>query len=89
MGLDSIGKQELPPDLFDWACIYCDLPAQSRVIGEFQHATRGTELVAIGDVLSGRTEGRQSPEDVTVFDSSGLSIQDLFVVQAVLNLIEE
>ena len=34
-------KQELPPELFGRARLFCDLPEQSRRIGEFQHAGEG------------------------------------------------
>jgi ornithine cyclodeaminase len=67
MGSDSTGKQELPPALFEHARLFCDLPEQSRVIGEFQHADPKARLVAIGEVLDGRAKGRQTPGDITVF----------------------
>ncbi|EFO33811.1 ornithine cyclodeaminase [Roseibium sp. TrichSKD4] len=88
MGSDSTGKQELPPELFQRAHLFCDLPAQSRQIGEFQNALDSTELTAIGEVLSGKTNGRTTPEDITVFDSSGLSVQDLYVAQTILDLVD-
>jgi len=84
MGSDAKGKQELPPELLAGANLYCDLPSQSRVIGEFQHAPEGTDLVAIGEVLAGRHPGRLSDQEITIFDSSGLSIQDLYIARAVL-----
>lgn len=84
MGSDSQGKQELPPELFPVARLFCDLPEQSTRIGEFQHAAPNTVLTAIGDVLSGTAKGRQSAEDITVFDSSGISLQDLYIAQAIL-----
>ena len=84
MGSDAKGKQELPPELLGRASLFCDLPEQSRVIGEFQHAPAGAELVAIGDVLLGRKPGRSDREEVTVFDSSGLSLQDLYIGRALL-----
>jgi len=87
MGSDSTGKQELPPMLLEHARLFCDLPVQSRAIGEFQHANPNTALTAIGLVLSGQASGRASSKDITVFDSSGLSVQDLYVAQAVLNRI--
>lgn len=87
MGSDSIGKQELPPALFGRARLFCDLPAQSRVIGEFQHAPKTAAVTAIGDVLSGNARGRGGPDDITVFDSSGLSVQDLYIAKAVLDLV--
>jgi ornithine cyclodeaminase len=84
MGSDATGKQELPPDLFHKAKLFCDLPEQSRRIGEFQHADAKVQLTAIGDVLSGKTRGRVSAEDITIFDSSGLSLQDLYIAQAII-----
>jgi ornithine cyclodeaminase len=85
MGSDSKGKQELPPALFGGARLFCDYPRQARDIGEFQHAGPSAELVAIGDVLTGQRAGRTSTLDVTIFDSSGLSIQDLYIAQKVLD----
>ena len=56
----------------------------ARSIGEFQHADPGARLTAIGDVLSGQSPGRRSADDITVLDSSGLSLQDLYVTQAII-----
>jgi len=84
MGSDAMGKQELPPELLAGASLFCDLPGQSRVIGEFQHAPDGADLIAIGEVLAGRHPGRRSDQEITVFDSSGLSIQDLYVARHLL-----
>jgi ornithine cyclodeaminase len=84
MGSDAKGKQELPPELLADASLFCDLPSQSRVIGEFQHAPERADLIAIGDVLLGRHPGRRSDQEITVFDSSGLSIQDLYVARHLL-----
>jgi len=84
MGSDQLGKQELPPALFSRARLFCDLVDQSTRIGEFQHtqpAARGS-ITAIGDVLTGRASGRTSADEITVFDSSGLALQDLFIAKA-------
>lgn len=85
MGSDSLGKQELPPELFAQARLFCDLPEQSARIGEFQHSTPDLPLTAIGDVLTGAAAGRQSKDDITIFDSSGISLQDLYMAQAVID----
>ncbi|GLZ29213.1 ornithine cyclodeaminase [Lentzea sp. NBRC 105346] len=82
MGADGPGKQELPPELFARASLFCDLPDQSVTIGEFQHASKTP--VALGAVLAGEAEGRRSPQDVTVFDSSGFALQDLTLAAALL-----
>ena len=59
MGVDTIGKQELPTTLFDNADLYCDFSSQSVVIGEFQHGDKNVvinKLTMIGEVLSGRVK---------------------------------
>lgn len=82
MGADGPGKQELPADLLRHATLFCDLPGQAVALGEFQSvaddvAAGDITLTAIGDVLLGRHPGRASAEEITIFDSSGLALQDL------------
>ncbi|QUF05856.1 ornithine cyclodeaminase family protein [Actinosynnema pretiosum subsp. pretiosum] len=84
MGSDARGKQELPPWLLATATLFCDLPEQSREIGEFQHAPADARVTALGHVLSGAAPGRRSPEEITAFDSSGLAVQDLHLALALL-----
>ena len=91
MGADRRGKAELDPALFARASLYADLPSQSLDQGEFQ--ARGTpadvdfgRVVAIGAVLAAAAPGRRSPDDITIFDSSGLAAQDLRVAHALLTL---
>lgn len=84
MGSDRTGKQELPAQLFDAAYLFCDLPEQSRRIGEFQHWKGAADPVALGEVLQGRSPGRRSDKDITVFDSSGVAIQDLYVAKMII-----
>lgn len=79
IGSDSIGKQELPAEIFGRAKLFCDFEAQSRRIGEFQHVPSDTPITPIGEVLAGRQRGRCSADEITVFDSSGLSVQDLYI----------
>lgn len=88
MGSDATGKQELPTALFDQAVLFCDLPEQSTRIGEFQHAIDAVPT-AIGAVLKGEVAGRRNESDITIFDSSGISIQDLHMAQAILNEVQQ
>ncbi|MPY50579.1 ornithine cyclodeaminase family protein [Streptomyces sp. K1PN6] len=84
MGADAPGKRELPPELFARARVFCDLPEQARRMGESQHAPQGTVLTALGAVLTGRAPGRGGNDDITVFDSSGIGLQDLCLGLALL-----
>ncbi|MYT10363.1 MULTISPECIES: ornithine cyclodeaminase family protein [Streptomyces] len=77
MGADAPGKRELPPELFARARVFCDLPEQARRMGESRHALADTVLTPLGDVLTGRAEGRIAGSDITVFDGSGIGVRDL------------
>ncbi len=46
-------------------------------------------MTQLGDVLAGTAEGRRSRDDITIFDSTGLAIQDLAVVLAALERADE
>ena len=85
MGSDAKKKQELPSDLFPKASLFCDFPEQSVRIGEFQHAKTGITPTAIGEVLTGGVPGRQNENEITIFDSSGISLQDLYIAKAILD----
>ncbi|MCF4128675.1 ornithine cyclodeaminase family protein [Methylobacterium sp. SyP6R] len=90
MGSDARGKHEVPVELYETARLFCDLPSQSVEIGEFQHVRDRIEsgalvLSPIGAVLEGRCPGRTSREDITVFDSSGIALQDLYIGQFLLD----
>lgn len=93
MGSDTPGKQELPPALLRRARLFCDLPSQSVRIGELQHvadeiASGALRVTAIGEVLAGRTPARTAPEEITVFDSSGIAVQDLVVAARLVELVQ-
>ena len=90
MGTDTKGKQELDPALVARSRLFTDELAQSVSIGEFQHAAgagliRDTDVTAIGRVITGDHEGRGDAE-VTIFDGTGVGLQDLAVAAAVVDL---
>ena len=94
MGADGVGKQELPVGLYARAQLFCDLVAQSVVIGEFQHAAAliqagAVSLTQIGTVLSGQTPGRLDDQAITIFDSSGIALQDLYIAERLLKACPE
>jgi ornithine cyclodeaminase len=84
MGTDTKGKQEVEPALVAQARLFTDEVAQSVSIGEVQHAV-AAGLVAAGDitplgaVLTGAHPGRGSAEEITLFDGTGVGLQDLAV----------
>lgn len=91
MGADQKGKQELPVALVEKSRCFADLPEQSRRIGEFESISKSQpaednpkEITAIGNVLLAPELGRRSDEEITIFDSSGIAVQDLCAAYAVL-----
>lgn len=81
MGADGRGKQELDPGLASRASLWADLPSQSVQIGEFQYLGRAgeTRVAPIGGRLTGRLAGRTSEGEITIYDSSGVALQDLAI----------
>ncbi len=82
IGTDQRGKQELDPAIFRNAKIVNDSIAQCAEKGETWHPlssniiTRDDIHAEIGEILLGRKPGRESDEEVTIFDSTGMAIQD-------------
>ncbi len=93
MGTDTKGKQELDPALVARARVFTDEIAQSVSIGECQHAI-AQGLIAeeaigeLGAVVTGDNPGRASAE-VTIFDGTGVGLQDLAVAAAVVELAKQ
>jgi len=86
MGLFIFININKVPDGLRQCGLFCDLNTQSKAIGEFQHALESATLINIGDVLLANTQGRQSQQQITIYDSSGLSIQDLYITQKILEI---
>ncbi|HTK08309.1 MAG TPA: ornithine cyclodeaminase family protein [Ktedonobacteraceae bacterium] len=85
MGADTKGKSELDESVLSVAEIFTDDLRQARTIGELQ---RNPDRVAteIGDVLLGNHAGRQREEQITVFDSTGIALQDLTTAELALEI---
>jgi len=87
MGSDTRGKRELEPAVLGAAQVFVDDVAQSRSIGELQ-GLEDVEPTLVGDVLRGAHPGRQG-SGITVFDSSGISLQDLTAARVVVEMARE
>jgi alanine dehydrogenase len=89
MGADGPGKAEIAVDEVIRTHVFCDDWEQASHNGELAHAVEAgkiarEEVTQLGDVLSGTAAGRGSPDEITVFDSTGLAIQDLAIALAAL-----
>ena len=82
VGADNPDKNELTPELMATSKIVVDALAQCVVMGDLHHAidaglvTSADVHAELGDLVVGRKRGRTNPEEVTVFDSTGVAIQD-------------
>jgi ornithine cyclodeaminase len=93
MGTDTKGKQEVETALLAKASVFADEVAQSVSIGEAQHAVEKGVLARdaitpIGAVIRGDHPGRASADEVTLFDGTGVGLQDLAVAAAAVRLAE-
>lgn len=91
MGTDTKGKQEVAAEILAGATVFTDEIAQSISIGEAQHAVAAQmiaveDIVPLGAVMNGTHPGRTHAEEVTVFDGTGVGLQDLAVASAVVEL---
>ena len=92
MGADTKGKQELDPQLVAEAALFVDEAAQAITIGECQHAYSAGLITAdsfrgsIGEVIAGLREGRRNAQEITLFDGTGVALQDLVVADLAVRL---
>ncbi len=87
MGADGPGKAEIAVAELARARVFCDEWEQASHGGELAAAVEAgalarDDVTMLGDVLTGASTGRTSPDDVTAFDSTGLAIQDLAIARA-------
>jgi len=94
MGADGPGKAEIAVAELERVQVFCDDWEQASHNGDLVHAVEAGVLARddvsqLGDVLIGTAEGRKSDDDITVFDSTGLAIQDLAIALAALERADE
>jgi alanine dehydrogenase len=83
IGADAAGKQELDPAILTGAKIVVDDWAQASHSGEINVPLSRGDLKpeqvygSLGEIVAGKKPGRDNPEEITIFDSTGLIIQDL------------
>ncbi len=83
VGADAHGKEELDPEILNEAVIFVDDMRQASTSGEVNvpldkglldpNRIRGS----LGDVVAGTKKGRTNDREITVFDSTGLAIEDI------------
>lgn len=89
VGADSEHKQELEPTILSTNKTVVDTIDQAATIGELHHSlnaglmTRDEVYSELGEVVAGKKAGRASNDEIIVFDSTGMALQDVIVAAAV------
>lgn len=94
MGTDTIGKQEVETALVAAATVFTDEVAQSITLGEAQHGIKDrtitqTDVSQLGAVINGTHPGRASDDEITLFDGTGVGLQDLAVASSIVDVAVE
>jgi ornithine cyclodeaminase/alanine dehydrogenase-like protein (mu-crystallin family) len=88
VGADHPEKQELDSALMATCRVVADVAAQCEAIGDLHHAiAAGTMQLSdvhaeLGEIVAGRKSGRTSPEEIIIFDSTGMALQDVAAAAA-------
>jgi alanine dehydrogenase len=83
VGADSEDKQELQPSLLSTSKIVVDILEQGATIGELHHALEDGSLsradvhAELGEIVAGNKTGRTDDDEIIVFDSTGMALQDV------------
>jgi alanine dehydrogenase len=89
VGADSEHKQEIDPELMASCKVIADSLEQCSAIGDLHHAiSRGlmqkeNVYAELAEVVSGQKRGRTSDDEIIVFDSTGVAIEDAVAATAV------
>ena len=91
IGTDQRGKQELDPEIFRNARIVNDSMEQCTAKGETWHPLDKGIITPedihgeIGEILLGKKAGRHNDAEITIFDSTGMAIQDCTTACTIYN----
>ncbi len=89
VGADAAGKEELEPAILRKAMVVVDNISQASAAGEINvPVTKGLFTVqevygTLGEIIVGKKQGRKDRDAITIFDSTGLAIEDLAVAKLV------
>jgi alanine dehydrogenase len=95
VGADNPDKQELEPDLMARAKVVVDILEQCASSGDLHHAieagamTRSDVHAELGEVVTGNKPGRSSEEEIIIFDSTGMALQDVAAAALVYEKAEQ
>jgi len=84
VGTDAEHKQEIAPDLLASSTVVADVLTQCRAIGDLHHAPDVDVHAELHEVIKGLKPGRSSPDEITIFDSTGTALEDVAAASLLL-----
>ena len=88
IGGDCPGKTELHKDILLRSSIFVEYPPQTRIEGEIQQLDADHPVTELWQVIAGKTEGRTSGDQITLFDSVGFATEDFSALRYVHDQLE-
>jgi ornithine cyclodeaminase len=76
VGGDCPGKTEIPPEVMQQCKVFVEFEPQTRVEGDLQHMPADFAVTPLWEVLAGKAVGRESEQQITMFDSVGFALED-------------
>jgi ornithine cyclodeaminase len=89
IGGDCPGKTELDPELVKNSKIVVEYSLQTEKEGEVQHIDRHKIYAELWELVTGKKPGRESEQEITLFDSVGFALEDYSILRLVYSLAEE
>lgn len=95
IGVDTVGKQELYTNCFDGTKVINDSIEAASVCGDTHNAIEAGVIKKediygeIGEIILGKKKGRENDEEITVYDTVGMGIQDLSMAKAIFDKAKE
>ncbi len=89
IGGDCPGKTELHRDILLRSDIFVEYPPQTRIEGEIQQLDADHPVIELWQVMAGKTVGRTSERQITLFDSVGFAIEDFSALRYVRSKLME
>lgn len=89
VGGDCPGKTELHPGVLAMARVVCEFEPQSRIEGDVQQMPADFPVTEFWRVLAGEAPGRESRDQVTVFDSVGFALEDFSALRLLHDLSQQ
>ena len=95
IGSDMSGKEEIEPEIFEKAVIYCDDKEHCMEVGEMEIPLKKGLITEedisgeIGNLILGRSAGRTGDDQITIYDATGMALLDIAAAKAALETAEK